>query len=106
MNTGSALLRRARNGAGLTQRDLARRSGVAQPAIARIESGRVVPRVDTLERLLDACEQTLETTVRSGVGIDRTVIRQLLSLTPRQRLELAATEARNLDRFLGAARRT
>jgi predicted transcriptional regulator len=28
---------------------------VAQPAVARIESGAVVPRVDTLDRLLAAC---------------------------------------------------
>lgn len=44
----------ARRAAGLTQRALAARSGVAQPHIARIESGRVVPTAQTLERLLQA----------------------------------------------------
>lgn len=101
MNTATTL-RNARRAAGLTQRDLARRARVAQPAIARIESGGVVPRVDTLERLLRACGHSLEITRRAGSGVDRSVIRRLLRLTPRQRLDLAVTEARNLDRLLDA----
>jgi len=44
-------LRDARRRAHLTQRALASRSGIPQPAIARIERGTVVPRVDTLDRL-------------------------------------------------------
>ncbi|MGH2810631.1 MAG: helix-turn-helix domain-containing protein, partial [Actinomycetota bacterium] len=46
------VLRESRRKAGLSQRQLARLSGVAQPAIARLESGRAVPRVDLLDRLL------------------------------------------------------
>ena len=38
----------AREARGMTQRDLAEASGLKQPAIARIESHRSVPRVDTL----------------------------------------------------------
>lgn len=93
-------LRYCRRRAGLTQRELARRVGVAQPAIARIESGRVVPRVDTLTRLLSACDFGFE--LRSSPGLDRSAIRELLRLSPQQRLQLAATEANNLDR-LGSA---
>jgi len=98
-------LRRARQAAGFSQRDLAREAGVAQPAIARIESGGVVPRVDTLEHLLRACGHNLEVTKRAGAGVDRTVIRRLLRLTPRERLDLAVAEARNLDAFMTAAGR-
>ena len=97
-------LRSARRAAGLSQRELARRARVAQPAVARIEAGGVVPRVDTLEHLLRACGHTLEVTRRAGGGVDRSVIRQLLKLTPRQRLDLAVTEARNLDSLLAARR--
>lgn len=97
-------LREARASAGLSQRALARVAGVAQPAIARIESGRVEPRVDTLAHLLHACGQRLTTTPRLGEGIDRSVIRQLLKLTPQERLDLAITEARNLARFLEVKR--
>jgi transcriptional regulator with XRE-family HTH domain len=104
MDTGLTL-RRARQAAGLSQRDLARKARVAQPAIARIESGGVVPRVDTLEHLLRACGQNLQVAKRAGAGVDRTVIRQLLRLTPRERLDLAVTEANNLGRFLKAAGR-
>lgn len=99
MNTATTL-RNARRAAGLSQRELALRARVAQPAIARIEAGGVVPRVDTLEHLLRACGHTLQVARRAGAGVDRSVIRQLLRLTPRQRLDLAVTEARNLDRLL------
>lgn len=100
----SEALREARKAAGISQRELARRARVAQPAIARIEQGRVTPRVDTLEHLLEACGRALEVVGRRGVGVDRTVIRQLLRLSSRQRLDLAVTEALNLQRLLGKAR--
>lgn len=103
MNTATSL-RNSRRAAGLSQRELARRAGVAQPAVARIESGGVVPRVDTLEHLLRACGHTLEVTRRAGSGVDRSVMRELLRLTPRQRLDLAVTEAHNLERFLAGTR--
>lgn len=41
--------------AGLSQNRLARRSRTSQPAIARLESGRQVPSVNTLIRLASAC---------------------------------------------------
>ncbi len=92
------LLRHARARAGLTQRALAERTGVPQPAIARIEVGRVRPRVDTLEALLRACGSRLESEPRSGIGVDRSAIRELLRLTPAERARQAVQEARNLAR--------
>lgn len=53
------VVREARGRAGLTQRELAQATGIHQPAIARIETGDVVPRVDTLGRLLAACGASL-----------------------------------------------
>lgn len=97
-------LRQARTAAGLSQRALARRAGMAQPAIARIESGKVNPGVDTLVHLLAACGFELAAAQRVGEGVDRTVIRELLKLSPRERLELAVEEAHNLTRLLVAAR--
>jgi predicted transcriptional regulator len=78
---------------------------VAQPAIARIEKQTVVPRVDTLERLLRACGQSLEVEDRIGVGVDRSVIRELLRLSPKERIIRAAEDANNLHRFLEAVGR-
>lgn len=92
----SVALRAARSEAGLSQRDLAHRAHMPQPAIARIEQGRVTPRVDTLDHLLAACGIDLGVTPRLGDGIDRSLIRRLLRLSPRQRLDLAVTEATNL----------
>ena len=88
----------------LSQRALARLAGVPQPTVARIESGAVVPRVDTLDRLLRACGQTLTSAPLPGAGVDRTTIRALLRLSPAGRLRLAAREGRNLDRLLSAAK--
>lgn len=45
------MLRQSRRDAGLSQRDLALRSGVPQPNIAAYESGRRVPAPATRERL-------------------------------------------------------
>lgn len=50
----------AREARGMTQRDLAEASGLKQPAIARIESHRSVPRVDTLLKLLVPLGYTLK----------------------------------------------
>lgn len=47
-------VRSARTRAGLSQRQLAERSGVQQPNIAAIESGRSQPTASTLEKLLTA----------------------------------------------------
>jgi ribosome-binding protein aMBF1 (putative translation factor) len=44
----------ARNRAGLTQTELARKMGTTQPAVARLEGGRTRPSMRTLERLAKA----------------------------------------------------
>src|SRR5687768_13448257 len=87
------LVRQARLRAGLTQQELALRAGMTQPALARIESARVVPRFDTVTRLLAECGMRLEALPIAGRGIDRSTIRRMRELTPRQRLETAAREA-------------
>ena len=48
----SLLLRAARSSGGLNQSALAARANTSQPDISTIESGKRVPTVDTLERLL------------------------------------------------------
>jgi transcriptional regulator with XRE-family HTH domain len=90
-------LRWARRRAGLSQRALAERSGVPQSTIGRIEAGMVDPRVGTLRRLLRACGFDLEVEPALGEGIDRSQIRELLVLSPDQRLALAADGARVLE---------
>jgi transcriptional regulator with XRE-family HTH domain len=50
----SVVLGRARAKAGLSLRALAARAGTSHATLAAYEAGRVVPRVDTLDRILRA----------------------------------------------------
>ena len=49
-----ARLRELRLAAGLTQAELARRTGIHRPNIARVEAGRHTPSLETLARLASA----------------------------------------------------
>ena len=98
-------LRDARRRAGLTQRALARRANTQQPTVARIESRAVVPRVDTLDRLLAACGLALATVPRPGAGLDRTLIQERLRLTPAERGQLTVRAWEKTRPFDRAARR-
>ena len=95
----------ARLEARLSQRELARRSGVPQAAISRIERGLVSPRVDTLDRLLRACAKDVGLVVRPGTGLDRTLIRERLPLPVAERARLAVIEWENTRVFDRAVRR-
>ena len=102
--SAQALLTDARRAAGLTQRELARRTGVAQPTIARIESGTSDPRLGTLEVLLEVCGYVVQSHPRPGHGVDRTQIRELLQLSPRQRLQLLTDDMKGLAQLEQARR--
>lgn len=65
---------RMRDQAGLSQRELARRMHTTQSAIARLESGGVVPRLDLLSRLSHATGVPLRLdTGDTRVDLDRRV---------------------------------
>jgi len=100
----AALVREARERAGLSQRALAQRAGTVQSVVARIELGRTSPTLTTLERLLAAAgfeartELELSPVVGSHMLDD---VARILRLTPEQRLlEVAA-----ISRLAAAARR-
>jgi len=88
----------------MTQRALAEQTGVAQPTIARIERGLEIPRVDTIDRLLRACGDSLDVVPAAGVGVDRTAIRELLRMTPAQRARSLVDEAATHERLARARR--
>lgn len=50
---------RIREEQGISQRELAEMSGIKQPAIARLESGRTVPSIVMLKKLLTPLGYTL-----------------------------------------------
>lgn len=53
------LIRETRIGQGLTQRELADRSGLSRSQIGRIESGECIPRVSTLDSIVAALSRRL-----------------------------------------------
>lgn len=62
--TAAEAIRQARRQAGLTQHELAARSGVRQPNVAAYENGRRVPSPAMLTRLLDAARPRPSVMVR------------------------------------------
>ena len=58
-----AALMKARIDADMTQAELAKKSGVRQSNISRIEAGAVIPRLDTLEKLAQAMGKKLKITM-------------------------------------------
>ena len=91
MDSG-AVLRDWRKRAGLSQTQLALRTGTHQSVIARIERRGVRPTVDTLDRLLRACGASLEATpAPSTMGmVDAAEMRHLLARPPLHRIASAA----------------
>lgn len=99
------LLAYSRRHAGLSQRELAERAGTTQSAVARIESGRVTPRFDTLARLVRECGSRIDLAPVLGLGEDRTLIHALRRLPPEERLRRAAREAVEVEKLRRATRR-
>ncbi len=97
MSSAARILTNARRQAGLSQRALARAAGVPHSTVARIELRRLSPRADTIERLMRACGRRLATEPALGIGVDRSQIRELLGLSPGQRVRLAMADAVALE---------
>ena len=99
----SELLQTAREQAGLSQRQLARKARTAQSVVARIELGETSPSWSTLMRLLKAAGFSLTTALRR-INVDPQLlddVPRILALSPEERLR----EVAQVSRFLSAARR-
>ena len=103
MVNAAKLLQTARERAGLTQRELARKARTAQSVVARIELGETSPSWSTLARLLKAAGFALSASLRR-TQIDPQLlddVPRILALSPEQRLR----EVAQVSRFLAEARR-
>jgi uncharacterized protein len=63
VESSAALLRAARESAGLSQSELARRSGVAQSVVSAYEGGKRQPALPTLSKLIAATGHTMAITL-------------------------------------------
>jgi transcriptional regulator with XRE-family HTH domain len=87
MNAGM-IIRMAREADGLTQAQLARRLGITQPSVARLESAGDNVNVATLQRALNVMSRTLELHARQmPSSVDDSQIVEALRLTAGERLE-------------------
>lgn len=100
------LIREAREAAGLTQAELAKRLDVSQSTVARFESPRSNPRVATLERALAATGNALRVGLEPATwpGIDESLIVTCLRMTPGQRLDHHAGAYRGVRQFAPTVR--
>ncbi len=71
MSAAYALCREARRLAGLSQREFARRAGVPQSTVARIERGRMEPTFDLLTLLTESAGYELRTNLVPIDAADR-----------------------------------
>lgn len=100
----AGLLRSARQGAGISQRELARRAATAQSVVARIERGTTSPSWNTLDQLVRAAGYELSAEVISRAPPDASIlddVPRILTLSPEDRLR----EVGEVSRFVVAARR-
>ena len=102
--TAASLLKNARDQAGLSQRDLAKRAHTARSVVARIELGETSPSWDTLMRLIRATGHTVTASVERLGIIDRSLlddVPRILGMTPEERLN----EVAQVSRFIAGVRR-
>lgn len=106
MSDPASLLKEARREAGLTQAELARRMGVSQAAVAKLERPGANPTVTTLDDALWATGRrlALEAPVRRA-GVDESLIRQQLELSPAERIRQLDRQARDMWALVEAGER-
>jgi transcriptional regulator with XRE-family HTH domain len=85
------LIREARLRAGLTQDELARRSGVQRSVIARWEQGGVQPGFDNMLEVIEAC----------GFDLPLQLVPRETALLERLEKNLLLTPERRAQRYLG-----
>ncbi|WP_094228316.1 CBS domain-containing protein [Methanolobus psychrotolerans] len=78
-------LKQKRIDLGLTQSDLAKRAGVSQPLIARIEAGDVDPRLSTLRKIIDVFNDI----EKEDIYLRDIMNRELISVSPDESVDTA-----------------
>ncbi|MBW3606674.1 MAG: helix-turn-helix domain-containing protein [Actinobacteria bacterium] len=97
MSQAAAIVRDARQQAGLSLRELARRAETSHATLSRYESGAVEPSFAVVERIVAACG--LQMDIALSVDDDVRLERLMAKLSPTERLQTIA----NWDRLRGRA---
>jgi transcriptional regulator with XRE-family HTH domain len=97
------LLREARLRAGLTQRELATRARTSQSAVARWESGDVVPSFERLRELIRACGLELTFGLATYDDSYDYFVTQRLRVEPAERVRQALAEEEVYEEIRQAA---
>jgi transcriptional regulator with XRE-family HTH domain len=106
MIASGTLIRNARRKAGLSQAELARRLDTTQSAVARLESPRSNPRIDTLDRAVAATGQRITASVEPDFGLDESLIASALRMEPADRLRSFASSYASARKLSEVARKT
>ncbi len=96
----ASILREARLRAGLTQAELGKRAGTTQSSIARWETGRSRPPLETLMRLVRACGLELQIELGTTDPSEVSLLERTLALSPAERLDQLVRAVR----FIGEGR--
>src|SRR3970040_896658 len=97
------VIKQARRRAGLTQAELAARLGSHQSVVARWETGRSRPDLDTGMRAVRAARFEMGVSVCPGDDPDLVLIRRELGMQPHERLSRLVGAVRRLDAMAAAA---
>lgn len=101
---GGVLIREARRRAGLSQAQLAERMGTSQSTVARWETGRQMPRFDTVGRAVRACGFDLTVGITPADDQTETLLDDYLDMSVEQRVARLRATLR-LERALQEAGR-
>lgn len=105
MSTTGDLLVRARTSAGLTQRELGERAGVAQSVVSAYENGRRKPSVETLEKLVTAAGHSLVLDLGPAPRVGTHPLRDLVTLHREEMLAVVAERGGSNLRLFGSVAR-
>lgn len=104
MTDVARLIKQTRRDAGATQAELARRLGVSQAAVAKLERPGANPTVATLDNVMAALGRELELTgVERSSSVDDSLVATYVRLSPAERLKAFVSNHQSVARLRAAA---